>query len=267
MFVSSKDDQLLLVTQEDHAVLSGELAAHWGNDIFEPVQPHESMLTAARQHDVGWLEPDSVPLLDHTTGKPVHVTDVDLTAHQRFYAKGVAEVSAFDPYAGLVVSLHWTGLYRGRWGLGPSFDPARARAANLDRVVEDQEISWIKVREELRQRAEDGRRSHFEQRLWANYDLLQAFDLISIFLCTSFGGEEQTIPAVPRGPWQPSEAIVLRADTDRTVTVRPFPFDQPGLAVGVRGRWIADRRYATESELHETFVAAEPVQIEWRLEP
>ncbi len=31
--------------------------------------------------------------------------------------EGVDRVFGVDPYAGLLVSMHWTGLYRARWGM------------------------------------------------------------------------------------------------------------------------------------------------------
>ena len=41
-------------------------------------------------------------------------------AHLAFYRACIAAVSDQDPYAGLLVSMHGAGIYRGRYGTQPS---------------------------------------------------------------------------------------------------------------------------------------------------
>jgi hypothetical protein len=44
-----------MITQNDHAQLSGLFAAHWGNDMFEKPRPYASLVRAAMFHDRGWI--------------------------------------------------------------------------------------------------------------------------------------------------------------------------------------------------------------------
>jgi hypothetical protein len=38
------DGSVLLIGQTDHAKLSGQCAAHWGNNIFARPQPYEAVV-------------------------------------------------------------------------------------------------------------------------------------------------------------------------------------------------------------------------------
>ena len=42
----TNDDTALLITQEDHAELSAQFAAHWGNQKFSKLEPYDSMVFA-----------------------------------------------------------------------------------------------------------------------------------------------------------------------------------------------------------------------------
>jgi len=58
-----------LVTHPDHARLSGDFAARWGNDQFLRPEPREHVLRAITRHDDGWTARDSSPQITRQ-GKP-----------------------------------------------------------------------------------------------------------------------------------------------------------------------------------------------------
>ena len=66
---SSPDGSLTLITQNDHARLSGLMAAHWGNDRFARPRPYDSVVRATHYHDLGWLEYEANPQFDAKTGR------------------------------------------------------------------------------------------------------------------------------------------------------------------------------------------------------
>ena len=45
------DGSIVMITQNDHAQLSGLFAAHWGNEKFEKPRPYPSLVRAAMFHD------------------------------------------------------------------------------------------------------------------------------------------------------------------------------------------------------------------------
>src|SRR3954471_11078985 len=52
-----------LITQSDHAHLSGQLAQHFGNADFTPPDP--TTIQAISLHDAGWPPHDDNPTLNH----------------------------------------------------------------------------------------------------------------------------------------------------------------------------------------------------------
>lgn len=86
MLKTLEQDQMWLVTQPDHAQVSGYLAAHWGNDDFArpgyfASSPDSERLRAETvfgiaEHDNGWWEWDATPELADVDGFPSGLSDV-----------------------------------------------------------------------------------------------------------------------------------------------------------------------------------------------
>ena len=70
------DGSIVMITQNDHAQLSGLFAAHWGNEKFEKPQPYPSLVRAAMFHDRGWIRYEIGPQLNLETGKTPNYREV-----------------------------------------------------------------------------------------------------------------------------------------------------------------------------------------------
>ncbi len=70
------DGALILICQTDHAKLSGQYAAHWGNKDFARPQPYEAVVRAATFHDSGWYDYEASPTVAPDTGKPLNFMQV-----------------------------------------------------------------------------------------------------------------------------------------------------------------------------------------------
>lgn len=110
MFVSKHVNEIWLVNQYDHSIQAGEVASQWGNDEFEPTS--KSLVTAVEKHDIGWIEPDKEVLFDEETGRPVNFININLKQHVKFYSQGYKKILEEDPYAGMLIGMHWIGLYK-----------------------------------------------------------------------------------------------------------------------------------------------------------
>src|SRR5512134_1557969 len=113
-----KDGGSLVSTQEDHAELAAQFAAHWGNDQFAKLRPYETVVFAATYHDSGYREWEGRPPMNVEKGRPYAFREripsfeaVELQA----YKMNIDWVAARDPYAGLLVSMHRTGLWQNRY--------------------------------------------------------------------------------------------------------------------------------------------------------
>ncbi len=278
MIISRRSQKLILVDQVEHALLCGTFAERWGNEGFAPVTPLEPVRLAATIHDDGWLEPDGEPLYNEGEARPLNFVELGHPAHMRMYKRGVDHAFERDPYAGLLVSMHWTGLYRSRWGM-PSGNVAPTEPAPEDAAIEDEERRWSAVKHEL---CRTMRRSDLEIGLWHNYDLLQAWDLLSLYVClidlTPSSGVAprpvaatlaaiaqqpgpRTIPSVPRAVGAQRAQLTLTPIDAGVVRVEPYPFDVGELECVVAAKALEDRSYRDAADCEAAFASAPSVAL------
>ena len=268
MIINRLPQEFELIDQVEHGRIAGELATAWGNHQFVAANPVGAVALAAAKHDEGWRAIDGALLFDEIAKRPLHFLHMDVETHIPLYRAGVEKVSMQDAYAGLLVGMHWSGIYRGRW----QRPKATGRMAKTDadlrlqaEVVRSEEERWIGVREEVWN--EDEPRALFETRLWHHYELLQLWDLLSLFLCVTPDEPAPRDPVVPWGPQMSgldhrSEAVSLptvgfgpggdRLNLKARVVARgqieldPFPFAGP-FEIDVEVRLLPNREW-TQAE-------------------
>jgi Protein of unknown function (DUF3891) len=272
MLVTRRGGRLALVTQPDHAAVAGALARQWGNQQFvAPIAAH-ALVQAATHHDDGWLELDGRPMFNHEQQRPAHFIELPLTDTVGPYARGVESVYARDQHAGVLVSMHFSGFYTSRWGVGggaPSDNPLALE------VVATQEQRWMPaLREAWGYR---GPRSEFDAHNWYAYEILQAVDLMSLGLCLmdveqpardqpidvtgSLTAIDQPagprlVTGVPRAAGGPYATLQLTVTEPRGVQVEPYPFSAPRFELPIAVRELEDRRYGTPEEAADAYHAA-----------
>jgi Protein of unknown function (DUF3891) len=284
VLISRRGSELWLVTQPDHATLSGELAEAWGNERFAALDPHESVVIAAAHHDDGWYPLDTVPTYNEEERRPAHLLEVPLTTTVPNYGPGVESVYERDTYAGVLSTMHWSGLYSARWGVQAGAPVDHPIAIS---VVEEQERRWTAAARELW--AFDGLRSAFEAKLWRNYELLQNFDLLSLALClvdlsvpTDASAEPvpvpvtlkpvdqppgaRIVPKVPTGHGDEHVDIRLEVVADGVVEVDPYPFSSPTFKIELPARVMEDRSY-DQTESASAYAAAPVTTVSCTLQP
>jgi Protein of unknown function (DUF3891) len=277
-------DGLCLITHPDHGRVAGELCRRWGNDRFEAPEHREALVIAATHHDDGWYELDGRPSFNAEQGRPAHFLELPLEVTVPPYGRGVDSVYARDAHAGALVSMHWGGLYHTRWGLHGG-DPV-AHPLAVEVVAEQDHRRVGALREAWGGR---GLRSEFERQTWYAYELLQAYDLMSLALglvdlaqSTDTAGAEplsvpkslarveqpigpRSIPDVPVASGGPYVELRLQVAEPGVVTVDPYPFSEPSFEFELPVRRIEDRRYDSADEVarayHDTPVHTMTVRI------
>lgn len=256
MLVRDAGDAWQIVLQTDHADLAWQLAAAWGGDGFARPQPYEPLLHAAARHDDGWAVWERRPRLARAGAgaEPQSFFTVPPAVHLVFYRAGVAVVADEDPHAGLLVSMHMSGLYRGRYGVMPS-SPRElddATRALVDAFVHEEEARQAALRRAL---------DVDEAWRWTAYALLQVFDVVSLYFgladvetgtrgaCegvpTTVGGDPVRIAIEPLGPWR------VRFD--------PHPFAEDRVELSLRRRLVPKRDWPDDDAFRADFDAA-PVE-------
>lgn len=250
MIVGADAATFTIVRQVDHQTQCASMAAAWGNERFARLDHWQALEAATACHDEGWRNWDAAPCVDEA-GMPVDFPDLDRTVHMALFRRGIAAAVDTDHRAGLVVCMHGRGLYEKRLGLdGPA--PARAERRPAERAfIEDHE----RLQHALEARLGPGSPTW----AWAAYRLLQAWDVISLYLTWRGlrGGTEWVLPQVPTGPADDrGRAMRVSPLGPEVCTLDPWPFTSERVELPVSRRVIPRRRYADDADLRATLDAA-----------
>jgi hypothetical protein len=242
MIVHPAGDTAEIVMQVDHSLVAGQLAEAWPG-----LEPRDSVVTAAALHDCGWRRWEAAPRLDRETGTPQNFLRVDIDLHLAFYEAGIAEVTARDRYAGMLVGKHLAGIYRQRYGTQAALKMTRAPEAQalVEAFVGRVEERFLALQQELG--VSDGE-------FWRNYVLLQVFDRLSLWLCkgdpAGTGAMEIALPDDGRLRVEP---------TAGGCSLSPFPFGASPVTIAVPLRVVPLTGYANDAECAAAILAA-PVE-------
>lgn len=258
MIVHDAGDAWQIVLQPHHADLSGALARSWGNARFATPTPLEPMVIAATRHDDGWAVWERTPRIDGD-GKPMPFLAVSPPTHLAFFRAQITDVIDQNPYAGLLTSMHGSGVYRGRYGTVPAPASALNRMAafkgEVDAFVDEQEARQAAIASQL---------GVSEQERWTNYRLLQVYDRLSLYFSGFFplrNGELHTVEPVPVDYAGNETAITVaplagfEPFTPTHVRMDPFPFAEAPARFTILRRVLPKRTW-TQAEFVEAFEAA-----------
>lgn len=251
MILHPEGAQLRIILQTDHAAFAAELCSRWGGSTFERPEPLESLVIATARHDEGWLPWQAAPRVDPATGRPWSFTNIPNIYHTAGHAAGVERVKEADRYAGLLLSLHVAGLYNQRFGWMSHMPippiPAEYRPA-AEAFLAGQEC----VQAELLAALQPD-----QKRLWTHYRYLQAWDTLSLLICTGWIGYEPgllgSFPVRPGGEELTLKCWALGGDR---YTVSPWPFAADQFDVHIPARWLPDQPWTSDTAFQEALAAA-----------
>jgi hypothetical protein len=257
MIVRRDGEDLVLVRQADHALLSGWLAAAWGEPPWQPPEPRNSTILGARLHDLAWT-PFDEQLRCRPDGQPYAFYEVERSVGTGLYLRGANAVEAIDPYAGLLKSLHYSGFFTSHWDWHPLARPADPEEV-VDSFVAHELARQGRLRNQLGFSAAD------EQRLKCNYFWLQLWDRISLDICRhGFAGFVDDYPAVPLGyaPDAPTVRLHVELQPGGVCRLAPYPL----LPNPFHAR-IPCVRVPAGADLHSAWLASGGDTIDVRFEP
>ncbi|WP_017795509.1 DUF3891 family protein [Oceanobacillus kimchii] len=216
MIVREREDELILITQDDHAQISGDILDNWNLDHFQGEEWRDSVLYAAYQHDLGWKEFDRQPFWNDVTNQPYTFADFPNVPKTVLYKYGINEVEKVDLYAALLCSEHYKRFLANNTSL---------------------EAQAFVEHEETRQERIIGTLPNFNKRLFEfHYGLLQISDNLSLFACMNEPGAtgEKQHPFFKKGiPTNHTlhhvlnEQLQINWQNEDTIVMDNFPFDKP----------------------------------------
>jgi hypothetical protein len=239
----------VLISQIDHARLSGNLAEHWGGDGFLPLKPREELLWAIYHHDDGWRQWEQEPgVLDN--GQPRAFTEMQASESLAIWIGSIEMAQTRGNLAAYVVAGHFCALAR----RATAWKKHRAQWAAVEQFLarfETQMTHWQET-----WHAED---PALNTPACAQEALsqLQFFDRLSLWFCCTPSGSQERLET-PRGP------VLTVAPIDWThVRLSPWPLTCDCLEVELPGRLVAQGRYRSAAELAAS--ASQCVVVSWSL--
>ena len=238
-----------MITQNDHAQLSGLFAAHWGNAKFETPRPYNSLVRAAMFHDRGWIRYETGPELNEN-GKTPNYREVKNDAPQLEAFEWAGDwLSSIDPYAGLMIAKHRSGLWQGRYGV-ITFPPAIQRGT-LPPAIKD-----FIARSEAKQKVAAGeiRRQGIRGQLPPSADLGHH---LALHLPEREASPDKIDP-VPTSYSGSGIEMTLTPMGNNTVALDPYPFDKPSLTANMIQRRLTQNTFKDTTELQEIYFKTAP---------
>jgi hypothetical protein len=227
------------------------------------------MVFATAFHDSGYRDWEGSPPINLTKGRPYgHRESIPSFEEYELqaYCRNIDWIRARDPYAGLLVSMHRTGLWQNRYQTFTS--PAgkiRERSSAVKLVMNDLENKQQQEKNALGKG--DARCNH---ELWFNYRMLQVFDILSLYFCCdgyqNGSLKEDLVAPVPLS-YDSKEEVDLRLIPNRSSSIRldPYPFDISPLTVSVRARKIPAGTYESEEEGKAAYFKAPRLTLNFNL--
>lgn len=164
VIVRETKTHFILIQQNDHARLSGEIFNTFSKDLFHTIPKKVSVEYAIFNHDLGWNAVDKMPFWNDEIDKPYSFMNFPQIPKITFYREGIEKVSKVDAYAGLLCSRHYAHFILG------GLDTEEARVF----VQEEQERKEKYIRH-----FSDFDESVFEY----HYGLLALCDNLSLYVC------------------------------------------------------------------------------------
>ncbi|WP_428908040.1 DUF3891 family protein [Niallia sp. Krafla_26] len=266
MIISGQDGNLVLIRQEDHALQVGDIARKWGNENFQKLLKHESVSLAIERHDSGWHEPDTEVLFNPNTKRPLNFMDVQLPQHVKFYETGYRNTLEKDPYAGMMLGMHWIGLYTSRFGYDPTFTynvPDNLQNF-MNNTLSTIQKEWVDIKQQYWTYQQ--KFSEFEDQIWMSYEFFQVMDRLGLFMGLNNPKEEKTMSLGIIRPTRTSEPVEVTAKSlgNGTVELSPFPFAQD-FETTVPARRIGDRDYENQQEAKSVLENTETEDVRWKI--
>ena len=274
MIRNDRGDHFLLITQNDHALLAGELAVRIGNARFDWPDPREPTLVGVSMHDAGWPLHDDTPTLN-AEGLPLHVMEISAPLAAEVWSESARRATEVDPYAGLLVSLHVFAL--SSLAALKNLNSADRNAARHDMFLLNQfQQTEIERQEMLRPQfglrndlprhigLADPGEDREEDRLRANLGWLRAMDGISLDLCTGRRVFDRLPEVYPRIGPVGMELSIIHLEPD-VVRIDPWPFSIGSITLHVPARRITKTPFATVESFRRAYAAADVMQHQVRI--
>lgn len=139
------DTSFECISQEQHALVSGILAAAWNSSRLDPL-----LVQVIGAHDNPWRAADAHPLLNASTGLPHDFITFPMAQKIELYRRGIDALEDVDPWLASMVSHHYV-TFSGTRNIEGFQQTEAARRARLSKIISpehlaqsDNALKWLK---------------------------------------------------------------------------------------------------------------------------
>lgn len=223
---------VLAVSQPAHAWISGQLLQAW------PGKLDGRLLLAAEQHDVGWLDWETMPSFDPGTGRPHFFRDVGAALHAPMWEKGVDRaLAAWGRRVALLISRHGSVIYTRFTDRHRNADADGQAAADYLRRQGALQADWSAAL------GLDG------DTLSHDSGMIAFADTVSLVLCGALQAPlDIEVPLRSGGTRR--LALAARPDSAADYTLDPWPFSEAAITFEAEARPLPQAgRFADEAAM------------------
>lgn len=240
MIIRERQDDIVMISQDDHARISGLFASAWKDSLFFGTAKRDSVQLAITEHDRGWIPVDNTPFLNDKINVPYSFMDFPDEPKLVFYKNGIDEVEAMDNYASMLCSHHYS-----RFAEGDTSEEAQE-------FIQGEKARQLRVKVKIKD---------FDEPLFQfHYDLLKFCDSLSLYLCLNEPGTQKEdehyfykkgFPVPSTFSFFEGDKMDIRWGDKQTIFMSRFPFEQP-LSVEIKQR-VLSRSAIAEKGLLEAY--------------
>ncbi|HEV7297861.1 MAG TPA: DUF3891 family protein [Tepidisphaeraceae bacterium] len=267
MIRRDETDGYLLITQNDHAKLSGQLAACVGNERFGALIDNAAAVRGITLHDCGWPVHDEAPTIN-PKGQPTDVFESPHDVALRVWTESAARATAEGPYPGLLVSLHVLHLSlladARKQDVHERFAVNKFQHAEVERQETLRQSLGLRIDRPLMHGLADPHADPLEDALRYHFRWLQTLDQISLALCCTAPPISRTTELHPHAG-DDAVKLSLECTGERALRIDPWPFDRPSIDLQITGRLVPRVHYDDAAQLRTAYATAAERSLHMRL--
>ena len=216
MIIRTENSGLVFIRQPDHAAAAAELMAAWTLDGLPGNPRRDSILSAIRSHDDGWVEEDDEMTVNED-GTPVDFIAVPFEVKTRVWPRCVDRLGIHWPHVAALVAQHSLTIFKDHRGK-PEWQ------AYFDAMTARRDALLARCNPQVAARIDE------------DYRFVRMADLMSLVFCNAW----------PEPLDYGGHRIVL---TGSVLTVTPDPFGGAKVHLRIPARRVLSRRFASAADL------------------
>ena len=240
---------VLAVSQPAHAWVSGQLLRQWADPL------DETLLLAAEQHDIAWLDWEVGPSFDPATGRPHFFRDVGAASHAPMWEAGVARaLNAWGRRVALLVSRHGSVIYTRFTDRHRGADADGAAATEYLHRQGAMQTGWASALG-----LDPGALTH-------DTGMIAFADTLSLVLCGALPLPQRIEAPTRSGPVR-TITVQRHSDQPGSFVVDPWPFRENSVVAEVEARPLPAGRFANADSMRAWLAESTRCTLQARLAP